>query len=101
MQLLDLCVDRDLHERVKIACELGSALLEQLVEAVHHRLVLDHRAAALAVGAAQLDAPVLSADRAPPQRMDQVAATGAADRQILCHSTRIIGLPPDSIESGV
>ena len=41
MQLLDLGVDGDLHERVEIAREVGRALLEQLVEAVNDSLVLD------------------------------------------------------------
>jgi len=101
VKLLDLGVDRDLRERAQIAREVSGSRLEQLVEAVHDGLVLDHGPAVLAVRAAQLDPPVLHPDRAPAQRVDEVTAAGAADREISCHSTRIIGLPPDSIESGV
>ena len=90
MQLLDLGVDRDLRKRVKIAREVRRTLLEQLVEAVHDGLVLDDGSAVLAVGAAQLDAPVLLPDSAPAQGVDEVTVAVAADRQISCHSTRII-----------
>ena len=79
-------------EPTQVGVEGVGAGVEDLVEAIDNRLLVEADRTMLALGAAQLDPPVDGVSRGPVDRMDEAGAAFGADVQVLDQARRWLSI---------